>query len=158
MIVPIDEMIPMIQSALERGQHIRMTAKGCSMIPFIRDGQVCELSPPNILALGDIVLAKSTSGNYFLHRIVKIERDAFFLRGDAQEDYEGPFARGDILGRVTTTYRKGHARALDCGIWRLAGLVWVATAPLGRGLLRLAIWIRRIGRGNGVRNGVTHLK
>jgi signal peptidase I len=145
MIVPIYEIIPMIRSALERGQHIRMTAKGCSMIPFIRDGEVCELSPPSVLALGDIVLAKSASGKYLLHRIVKIERDVFFLRGDAHKDYEGPFARGDILGRVTATYRKGHTRHLYGRIWRLAGLVWLGTAPLGMRLLRLAIWIRRIG-------------
>jgi signal peptidase I len=145
MIVPIYEMIPIIYSALGRGQSIRMTARGSSMIPFIRDKEVCDLSPPNLLTLGDIVLAKSMSGKYLLHRIVKIKGDIFFLRGDALVNCEGPFSRGDIIGRVTTTYPKGHARALNCGIWRLAGLVWLGTAPLGMGLLRLAIWIRRIG-------------
>ena len=146
MIISIDETIPVICSALGRGQRIRLTVGGGSMTPFIRDGDVCEVSPPSTLALGHIVLAKSRSGKYCLHRIVKIVGDHFFLRGDAQDGLEGPFATSDILGRVTMSYRKGHARALDRGLWRFAGLIWVGTAPFGTRLLRLAIWARSIGK------------
>ncbi len=144
--ISIDEIIEVICPALERGQSIRLTATGGSMIPFIKDGDVCELSPPVTLDLGDIVLAKSNSGKFCLHRIIKIAGGHFFLRGDAQDGFEGPFAKGDILGRVTMSYRKGQARALDRGVWRLAGLIWLGTAPLGTRLLPAAIWARRLVR------------
>ncbi len=144
--ISIDQIIQVVYPALERGQSIRLTATGGSMIPFIKDGDVCELSPPIKLALGDIVLAKSHSGKFCLHRIVKIAGGHFFLRGDSQDSFDGPFAREDILGRVTMSYRKGKTRALDRGIWRFAGLIWLGTAPSGMGLLRLAIWTRRLTR------------
>jgi hypothetical protein len=146
MIISIDETIPVICSALGRGQRIRLTVGGGSMTPFIRDGDVCEVSPPSTLALGHIVLAKSRSRKYCLHRIVKIVGDHFFLRGDAQDALEGPFATSDILGRVSMSYRKGHARALDRGLWRIAGLLWIATAPFGTRLLHMAIRTRQIAR------------
>ena len=81
-----------------------------------------------------------------MHRIIKIAGDHFFLRGDAQDGFEGPFARSDILGVVTMSYRKGHARALDRGFWLFAGVIWIWTAPFGMRLLHLAIRTRRLGR------------
>jgi hypothetical protein len=145
MIVPCRELMPVIRAAMEHGQRVRMTVNGSSMLPFIRDGEVVELEPIHPLPrMGDIVLLQCSEERYVLHRVVRMEGDALFLRGDAQRYCQGPFTQSDVLGRVTMIYRNGRARALDRGAWRLAGLVWTRYAPLGLWLLRLVGRIRRI--------------
>ena len=59
-VLPGRELMPVIRAALERGQGVRMTANGSSMLPFIHDGETVELMPPrSSLIRGDIVLAQS---------------------------------------------------------------------------------------------------
>jgi hypothetical protein len=152
--VPSRELMPVICAALERGQRVRLTVNGSSMLPFIRDGDVVELEPPRAsLALGDIVLVHSSAEHCVMHRVVRIEGDALFLRGDAQQRCQGPFAQSDVLGKVIVSYRNGRARALDRGVWRLAGLIWTRCKPLGLRLFLLAGRIRRSG--GRVKHGLT---
>jgi hypothetical protein len=84
---------------------------------------------------------------YVLHRIVRMGGSGtFFIRGDAQSHCEGPFAAGAALGLVTTVWRHGRASTLDRGLWRLAGLAWVRTSPLGFLLLTLALPVWQLFR------------
>jgi hypothetical protein len=148
MIAPSREVLPIIRATLERGQRVRMTVSGTSMLPFLRDGDVVELEPLGAAPrAGDVVLAQGPAGPCVLHRVVRVTGEGLFLRGDAQEDREGPLAPGDVLGKVTLCYRHGHARAVDRGGWRLAGLVWVSCAPLSTRLLHLARGARAIAGG-----------
>jgi signal peptidase len=152
MILPSRELMPVIRAALERGQRVRMTVTGSSMLPFLRDCNVVELEPAPAPRLGDMVLAlAATPGaaeRYVLHRIVRVEAGgAFFIRGDAQRHCEGPFTSDAVLGRVTIAWRNGQARAVERGLWRVAGLVWIRCRPFGLWLLRLDARIRGIGGG-----------
>jgi hypothetical protein len=143
MTFPARELMPMICAALVRGQHVRLTAKGGSMLPFIHDGDVVELEPVGSLPLfGHVVLARSRSEGerYVLHRVVSVRGDMLFLRGDAQKDCEGPFGQGDVLGKVSKNYYHGGLRRLDRGIWRFAALTWHRCVPLNVWLLDLADW------------------
>jgi hypothetical protein len=69
-----------VRPMLERGLSVRFEARGCSMSPAIRDGEIVEVSPAELVGLrkDDIVLAKSECG-FRLHRIVMLdlERDVF---------------------------------------------------------------------------------
>jgi hypothetical protein len=143
MIIPARELMPLIRLALERQQHVRLTATGSSMFPFIRSGDVVELEPlPPQPVAGDIVLAQcaAVSGveRYVLHRVVRIEGEVFFLRGDSQPYAEGPFTPQDILGRVTRIFRHGRSHRLNSGFWRYFGLSWNRSAPLNLWLFQLA--------------------
>lgn len=143
MIVSAREIMPVIHAALKRGQNVQMTANGCSMLPFLYDGDVVELEPMRFLpGPGDVVLVQCSEERYVLHRVVRLEGDGFFLRGDAQANCEGPFKCSDILGRVTKSKHKGHIRTHDRGAWRIAGLIWIHCGPLGSRLLRLAYQTR----------------
>ncbi len=147
MILRACELLPMIHAALERGQRVRMTVTGASMLPFILDGDPVEIervrrSP----VLGDVVLVRLPGERYALHRVVRIECNAFFLRGDAQRHSEGPVMLSDILGKVVVCQRRGRKRSLADGIWRLAGLAWIHSMPLSLWLLDLAIRFREIAR------------
>jgi signal peptidase I len=147
MIVPAREIMPLIRAALERNQHVRLTTTGSSMFPFIRGGDIVELEPMHLLPReGDLVLAQCVSvpgvERYVLHRVVRVKGKAFFLRGDSQQDFEGPFTQGDVLGRVTRVYRDGRVQKLDQGIWRHVGLAWNRCAPLNLWLFQLTRKIR----------------
>ena len=151
MILPSRELMPVVRAALKRGQRVRMTVTGSSMLPFLRDSDVVELEPASAPRLGDMVLVQTdppgAAESYVLHRIVRIDGGAAFLiRGDAQDYYEGPFTPDAVLGRVITVWRNGRARALDRGLWHLAGLAWARTSPLGFFLLQLAIPLWQLGR------------
>jgi signal peptidase I len=145
MIVAAGELMPIIGAALERGQHVRLTAKGGSMRPFLHNGDVVELEPlKSRPAKGDVVLVQCEPDGerYVLHRLVRVEGEKLFIRGDAQEHCEGPFASGDVLGRVTRSYVNGRVRRFDSGFWRFAGLVWLLCVPLSVRLLRIVVRLR----------------
>ena len=56
--VPARELMPVVGAALERGQRVRMTVAGGSMLPFLRGGDEVELERASPIRLGDIVLAR----------------------------------------------------------------------------------------------------
>jgi ribosomal protein S18 acetylase RimI-like enzyme len=143
--------MPIIRAALERGQRVRMTVSGTSMLPFLRDNDVVELAPAPALRPGSAVLVRiedrqGAAERYVLHRIVRMDGSGTFsIRGDAQRHSEGPFTSDAVLGVVTTAWRNGRMRPLDRGLWRIAGRVWLGVHPLGAGLLRAAGVVRRVG-------------
>ncbi len=148
MIISARELMPLIRAALARNQRVRLTATGSSMFPFIRGGDVVELEPlhhPPVA--GDLILAQRPSGpegeRYVLHRVVRVKGEAFYLRGDAQPDCEGPFTRKDILGRATRLYRRDRMRRLDQGLWRCLGLAWNRCAPLNLWIFQLTRRLQR---------------
>jgi hypothetical protein len=145
-VLPGSELMPVIRAALERGQSVRLTTNGSSMLPFIHDGETVELVPPrSSLMRGDIVLAQSEEDRYVLHRVVRIEGDGVYLRGDAQKHREGPLPRQAVLGRAVTTSRHGRVRVLDRGVWHWLGLVWMRSGWLGLYLLQIALRLRWAG-------------
>jgi len=148
MFVPALELMPVICAALGRNQHVRLTATGSSMYPFIRSGDVVELEPLHLPpVVGDLVLAKCPAGSgaerYVLHRVIRVQAGEYFLRGDAQKDWEGPFTRGDLLGRAILRYRHGRVRRLDQGLWRYLGLAWNHCAPFNGWLVQLTRQFQR---------------
>jgi uncharacterized repeat protein (TIGR01451 family) len=86
---------------LASGSAIRFEARGASMSPAIRDGEIVHVRPavPGDLRKGDLVLIK-VEGRICLHRLVVADakRDVFITRGDCglQDD---PAVSGEgILG------------------------------------------------------------
>ena len=143
MIVSAREIMPVIHAALKRSQNVRMIVNGNSMLPFLYDGDEVELEPMHSLPVpGDLVLVQCPEERYVLHRVVRLESDGFFLRGDAQTHCEGPFMHSDILGRAAKSYHKGRIRAHDRGAWRIAGWIWIHCGPFGPRLLWLTFQIR----------------
>ena len=136
------EIMPLIKSALKRGQRVRLTVHGSSMLPFLRDGAVVEIEPAAKPRVGDLVLVKTSlpaqEERYVLHRMVrKVSGTGFLIRGDAHTYTEGPFKEEAILGRVNSAWHRGRVRAMDRGLWRLAGLVWIYSLPFNLWLMRI---------------------
>jgi uncharacterized repeat protein (TIGR01451 family) len=112
---------------LGQGMSVRFQARGASMSPAIRDGEVVEVTPVIVAKLrkDDIVLAKSNCG-FRLHRIVRAdpERDIFITRGDCGQENDPALRADQILGLARAKeVRVGRnivaARFRSAGGWML---------------------------------------
>ncbi len=90
-----------IRELLSQGLYVRFQARGGSMSPAIRDGEMVEITPVIVSKLrkDDIVLAKSNEG-FRLHRIVhaKHSMDAFVTKGDCGQENDQMLRGAQILG------------------------------------------------------------
>lgn len=86
---------------LQQGVGVRFRARGASMSPTIRDGEIVQITPVIVSKLrkDDIVLAKTNHG-FRLHRLVVADHDRnlFVTRGDCGQQ-DDPAVRGEeIIG------------------------------------------------------------
>ena len=72
--IPVSDQVGMAlaQEFLAEGMKVLLPLKGNSMLPFIRPGKDLALvDARKDAAPGDVVLARSVSGKYVIHRVVK---------------------------------------------------------------------------------------
>jgi uncharacterized repeat protein (TIGR01451 family) len=90
-----------VRPLLDQGLSVRFQARGASMSPAIRDGEVVEVTPVIVAKLrkDDIVLAKSNCG-FRLHRIVRADPASavFVTRGDCGQENDPALRADQILG------------------------------------------------------------
>ena len=86
---------------LGQGLSVRFQARGASMSPAIRDGEVVQVTPVIVSKLrkDDIVLTRSKNG-FRLHRIVLADpaKDEFITRGDCGQENDPMLKGAQILG------------------------------------------------------------
>jgi hypothetical protein len=115
---------------LGRGGSLRFQARGYSMAPFIRDGEIIEIAPSSGLDLriGDVAFYWTSSGDPRAHRVIKkwVEDGTTWLqtRGDGCIDADGLVPAERVIGMVAAVYRDGTCRRLDRGLLRIGGLFW----------------------------------
>jgi len=117
---------------LNNGLCVRFEARGASMSPSIRDGEVVYVTPVIVSKLrkDDIVLTKGHSG-FRVHRLVMVDHDKnlFITRGDCGQQDDAPVRSDQILGvavakevrigkRIVRTKLRGFGRVLQ-GIARV---------------------------------------
>jgi len=86
---------------LRAGLTVRFEARGASMSPRIRDGDIIHITPviTSKLRKGDIVLSKGDKG-FLIHRLVVVdhENNFFVTRGDCGMQDDPPVRSQQILG------------------------------------------------------------
>jgi signal peptidase I len=124
-----------------------MRARGGSMLPSLRDGDLVEILPASAaeIGIGDVICYEPPSGGLCLHRVVAREKRGFVTRGDALAYVESVPAAA-VLGVVTTVERRGRVRRLRTPSARLRGRLIARTAPAVARLLPLARSLRRAVR------------
>ena len=143
-------LLELMRAVLARGVPFRFCARGWSMAPFIRDGDVITVSPlrDNLPGVGDVVaFVRPEGGNLVVHRVVARDTAAVFIQGDNGKGYvDGTVPREYLLGRVTCVERAGQAVWLGMGPERYI-IAWLSTASLLNPLLSwLASWLRPFSR------------
>jgi hypothetical protein len=128
-------------AVLSTGSSFRFRARGASMRPSIRDGDILEIQPVDAGAIcrGDVVLCRAGEGRLFAHRVIRVTRmDGRMMvatQGDALACPDGLFAPEQVLGRAVAVEREGRRARLDTLWQRLSGLLWTKS-PLFKYWLR----------------------
>ena len=121
----LEQLLPLIEEQLGRGQSVRFTPNGTSMLPMLRDGQdKVLLSPlPERLKKYDLPLYRRENGQFVLHRVVAVGGD-YTCIGDNQFDYEYGVPHERMIGVVTEFERKGKTYRVTDLSYRLYCRLW----------------------------------
>jgi len=98
----------LLQDVLAKGACFRFQAKGFSMAPFIKDGDVVTIAPPpeNGAGLGDVVaFTHPNHGKLVVHRVIGKRRHSYFIGGDNTPEADGCIPAKNVLGYVTQIER-----------------------------------------------------
>ncbi len=135
--LPNDILLGYAEELLDQGKEVILTAKGNSMLPFIRDSKdsVC-LKRAERIDIGDIVLAKVPQRGYIMHRIIGLDTDHVTLMGDGNICGTETCSRNDIVGCVKEIIKPGDRRRKPT-----KGRIWRFLKPFRRYLLFI---LRRI--------------
>jgi len=135
-------LLELLSAALARGASFRFTARGFSMDPFVRDGDVLTVARVRRRpGLGRVVAFRDLlTGRLVVHRVVAHTSGGVLVRGDGAGLADGVVGPKDVLGVVVAVERRGCRVCLGCGPERLplaalsrAGLL----APLVSGARRV---------------------
>lgn len=127
------ELLGDVCALLAEGKRVKIRAKGNSMRPFIRGGDIIVLAPtPEQLRKGDIVLARLDERNYVVHRIVGIDSDRLILAGDANLFGRETCHTSQVGGIAVATLRRDRKRSLITIGSRIAAFGWLSLRPLRR--------------------------
>jgi hypothetical protein len=134
-------LLDLMRAVLARGVPFRFCARGWSMEPFIRDGDVITVSPlaSAVPGVGEVVaFVRPEGGNLVVHRVVSRRGAAPQIRGDdSLDEIDGIIPAENLLGRVTRIERHGHAVWLGLGPERYL-IAWLSRARL---LVPLRVWM-----------------
>ncbi len=109
------------QEVLERGGSFRFRARGWSMMPFVRPGDVLVVERVDLARLcpGAIILYHRGGTSHVVHRLVRrVEKDGrlvFIAQGDNKLIADAPILAEQVLGRVVGIEREGRRLRLDRG-------------------------------------------
>ena len=148
--VPMEQLRPLLEEQLDHG-YARLPVTGSSMLPMLRGGR-------DVVALarfegaprpGDVLLYRRESGQYVLHRLIRLERETCLLCGDNQ--WEREYLSCDhVIARVEKFRRGGKWIDVETSrSYRLYTFVWTALFPLRPMMIatrRLLGRLRRIFR------------
>lgn len=137
-----ETLAELIRAVLDKGKAFRFRARGVSMSPFIRGGDVVTVAPliassPKAGQIAAFIDAET--GKVRVHRIVGVKAGKYLFRGDNALGADGGVPAESILGLVVRVERGG--RSVRTG----RGVAGAAIAQVSRIGLFIRI-LRRIGR------------
>lgn len=110
-----EQLEPIIREKISGGGKIIIEPKGTSMLPLIRQGKdKVELSPPpQKLKKYDVPFYKRKDGSFVLHRVIKVRKNDYVLRGDNQTVNEPGITDDMIIAVATAIIKDGKTIKTD---------------------------------------------
>lgn len=130
--VKASELFSVVDDIIKQGGHAWVTVTGMSMYPFLRDEKdSVELSGTSFETVKkcDIVLIRRVNGKYVLHRLLKKDKNCFYIIGDAQQCVEGPIKPEQLKACVTKIKREKHIINCNNIFFKVAGRIWLLLIP-----------------------------
>jgi len=111
-------LVEILQAVLDKRVPVRFRAKGSSMTPFIKDGDVITVFPleGSQPRLGDIVaFTHPVTRSLAVHRLIGKKGPDFRFKGDNVSGIEDIVALNSLLGCVKLVERNGRQVFLGLG-------------------------------------------
>ena len=141
--IPMEELYRLLEEQLRNGSA-RLPVTGSSMSPTFRGGRdLVRLERREQLHRGDVILYRRDSGQYVLHRLLKVGEEILVCCGDRQVEQE-TIRPHQVLAVVTAFCRKGVWRDVTDPLYRLYLQFWMIL-PLRRAVFFLREMLRRVG-------------
>lgn len=121
-------LVELSAEILRSGRAVRFRARGDSMRPLVRDGDVLTVHPADAgsIRLGDLVLITDGHGRALVHRVIRRtagrEGLRFTVQGDRVSRPDGVIPAAQVHGRVTAIERAGVRIDVNRPGLRLLGL------------------------------------
>ena len=103
------DIVPQMLELISRGEGFWLTVTGYSMTPtLIHLKDRVYISPFDGNAKkGDILLNRCNNENCLLHRVIKLDGEMLYYRGDALNYCEGPLPVSSVIGIATRVKHNG---------------------------------------------------
>ncbi len=112
----------LLASFLREGIDVRLRLSGWSMKPLVPSGSLVRFSPAAQASIGDVVLARLPNDALVAHRIIAVDADRIWTKGDACRTPDGPIPRACVIGRAVS--REGFLSLPLSNVWmRSIGLL-----------------------------------
>ena len=133
------------EEILKRHGKLVYSCQGDSMLPLIREGKDLVVITPaqNRLKRFDVPLYRRASGQYVLHRVLKVREQDYVTCGDNRLKRELGVTDNQVLGVLTEIIRDGKTISVHSLRYRLYVFLWCRCFPIRAVVLRLsALWKR----------------
>lgn len=134
-------LLELMRAVLIKDLPFRFCARGWSMAPFIRDGDVITVAPlqHSLPRVGEVVaFVRPGVEKLIVHRLIARRGAVVFIQGDnGLEIPEEIIPQENLLGTVTRIERNGHNIWMGLGPERYV-IAWLSRTRL---LIPLRVWI-----------------
>lgn len=133
------------EEEIEKSGKIIYTNVGDSMMPFIRQGRdILVISAvEGRLKRYDVPLYKRDSGQYVLHRILKVRENDYVICGDNRCNREYGITDRHIIGVLTGIIREGKEIPVTDLKYRIYVHFWCDFFPVRAFIIRVRQFLRR---------------
>lgn len=133
------------EEEIKKSGRIIYTNVGDSMMPYIKQGRdVLVISEVNgKLNKYDVPLYKRDSGQYVLHRILKVRENDYVICGDNRWNKEYGVTDRHIIGILTGVIRDGQEIPVTNRKYRIYVHLWCDLFPVRAFILRVCQFVKR---------------
>ncbi len=136
------------EEQLEKNGKLIYTNKGDSMMPLIKqDRDLLVIEPVDgRLKKYDVPLYRRDSGQYVLHRILKVRENDYVICGDNRWVKEYGISDRHIIGVLTAVIRKGREVSVNSWKYRLYVHLWCDLFPVRAFIIHVINKLKRMAR------------
>lgn len=129
--------LPQLVQLIDEGHTATITARGSSMMPFIRHNRdQLIFSRAEDIKVGDVVLAEISEGTFVCHRIESISEGKVTMRGDGNIKGTEVCPISSVRAILSAIVRNGKTYyTATSRTWHAYSWLWVRLLPLRRYIL-----------------------
>jgi len=136
------------EEIIEKDGKLIYTNSGDSMMPLIKEGRdlIIIKKASGRLKKYDVPLYKRDTGQYVLHRIIKVRQDDYVICGDNRVNKEYGITDRHIIGVLTAVVRKGREISVSDWRYRIYVHLWCDLFPVRVIILKIIRklkWIKK---------------